>query len=768
MPTRDASQLAAGPVLPQSTRDLLGEIRVEDRHAGLQLDKLSSAGVQENQRAALEAVTGTRRDEPLLRTLIERRNIMLDALGAARLPMTTRGPLTLHLSRSGALENAGIALHPVYGFVYLPGSSVKGLIRSWAETVWAPAQDDKEKAWRQIEEAFGWSPGSERHKRGWRPNTVASPEGAAVGRLIFHDAYPLHWPRLTLDVINNHHLKYYAGEDDPGDWEDPILVYFLAVGADEQFEFALSDRNRGGDDLLETSSGWLRDALTVEGAGAKTAAGYGRFKLTEGNQKATIPPQVKVFADNLWLSTPAFLAGANQKREDCDLRPATLRGLLRWWWRTMHAGHLDRASLKRLETAVWGDAQSGSPVRIAVDFIEGGGLQQHPDKRDRQFQQEHSLRRPDSRQKVTQGLFYASYGMAEDKERDRWRWFRPAGSCWRVTLTVKPGWLATESGRSVRLSPDRLLEQATAALWLLTQFGGAGSRSRKGFGSFDDISLQAIDSKDDCIKAAARFREDCKLNAHQGRPAQAPALEEALTLEESTAWCDAWYALDQIGMVLQLFTKSLDAKERVALGLPRRVGRGRDGRSLRGAGGIDRHATPALWSLATRQDGTLLVRLIAFPAARLPDKAASKAILQKLIDFASQKLRRQAGQSPSTGGRGGRGSSSTGRTAPKPPQGSPQADLPKPNERVEAELLEEKTKKGGWKAKHVNSGLQGPIQDTGNVPADAKPGQRVELTVASTSSTGMQFKWVPPPPPKKKPDQGSGSESRKKQRGDYR
>ena len=56
---------------------------------------------------------------------------MLDALGAARLPMATCGSLTLHLSRSGALENAGIALQPVYGFVYLPGSIIKGLVRSW-------------------------------------------------------------------------------------------------------------------------------------------------------------------------------------------------------------------------------------------------------------------------------------------------------------------------------------------------------------------------------------------------------------------------------------------------------------------------------------------------------------------------------------------------------------------------------------------------------------------------------------------------------------
>ena len=82
---------------------------------------------------------------------------------------------------------------------------------------------------------------------------------------------------------------------------------------------------------------------------------------------------------------------------------------------------------------------------------------------------------------------------------------------------------------------------------------------------------------------------------------------------------------------------------------------------------------------------------------------------------------------------------------------SPQQDPPKPRhteirdkpgDRVQAELVEEKTRKGGWKARHLESGLQGPIQDTRNVAADAKPGQQVELTVASVSSREMAFKWA--------------------------
>jgi CRISPR-associated protein Cmr6 len=718
----------------------LDKVDISERHPGLQLNKLSSVGDMEVQQDALKKVVSSYRAEPLLDSLFTRRATTLDALDAQRLLMATRGSLTLHLSRLGALENAGIALHPVYGFVYLPGSGIKGLVRAYAETVWAPDQADSETAWRQIEKAFGWSPGSERHKRGWRPNSVEAQEGAVAGRLVFHDAWPTRWPSLIVDVVNNHHPGYYDGKDDPGDWEDPIPVYFLAVGPGNRFDFAISDRKHGDSELLKLACGWLRDALTIEGAGAKTAAGYGRFKPVE-EELASIPKTLTNATYKLRLASPAFLAGANQKQEDCDLRPATLRGLLRWWWRTMHAGHLDCKTLKQLETAVWGDAESGSPVRIAVDFVKGGQPEKY-NKNDMQFQ---NLPRPERGQKVTQGLFYVSYGMAEDKDRNRWRWFRPAGSCWRVTLTARNGRF-----QDVRLQSDVLIEQASAALWLLTQFGGVGSRSRKGFGSFDDIEVEGIGSTEACIASAKRFRELCKLDEQQGQIAKAPALEEALKLklimEQDTVWADPWYALDQTGMVLQLFTKDLDAEKRVALGLPRRVGRGRD--ALHAQKG-DRHASPALWSLTTRQDGQLTVRLIAFPAACLPDKAESKETLQKLKEFARLQLRQQAEQTSRPtgqtdgrrGGRPARQRDTAMGAAFKTALVSKAQSLPKANDRVQAELLEEKTRRGGWKAKHLDSGLQGPIQNTRDVPADAEPGQHVELTVAYVRSPEMAFKW---------------------------
>ena len=55
-----------------------------------------------------------------------RRSRMLVACSATRFKATTVGPLTLHLARASGLENAGIHLHPIYGFASLPSSGLKG------------------------------------------------------------------------------------------------------------------------------------------------------------------------------------------------------------------------------------------------------------------------------------------------------------------------------------------------------------------------------------------------------------------------------------------------------------------------------------------------------------------------------------------------------------------------------------------------------------------------------------------------------------------
>ncbi len=703
----------------------------------------------------------------MLKELHRRRDEALHSLEATRFRATTAGPLTLHLARASALENAGIHLHPLYGFCCLPASGIKGMARAWAETVWLADQEDRTRAWRLVRQAFGWSPGSERGKTR-RPRNVEEADDARAGDVVFHDAWPIQWPRLEVDITNNHHPAYYEGDDEPGDWEDPRPVSFLAVPAGVEFDFAVSGRRAGGRDdgeLLELARDWIAGALCHAGAGAKTNAGYGRFRLVDWPRDLPEPPRPRQArtssAHRLTLATPAFLAGARQAEADCVLRPATVRGLLRWWWRTMHSGHLARADLRRLEAAVWGSAETGGALALTVGegqnatpkfFNVKQGYQIKPE-----FAQEHGIQRPVK--KTIQGLFYASYGMDEKGKR---RWYVDSGASWTVTLTARDTVLQAAKGKdNVRLSARQVLRQGEAALWLLCQLGGVGSKARKGFGSFRDLPMDDIKDIEACKSEAQALREESGL--HRGRCADAPQLERMMPLERTTEWTDAWFAVDKVGEIYQAVVKSFGGGEdtsksdRLALGLPRRLGK--PPRPLQ-AGRIKRHSSPIHWSLSRKDDGKFLVRFTAFPAPRLPEAKNSQRVLEIARKQAEQALNRQAGTKPRekpAGTRSGSPHSGRGRRAagPAPPANPafhtprPTGEgLPRPGERVDCVLLEEKTKKGGWKAKHVASGTLGPIQNSADVPENAQPGQTVLLVVQYARPGDAAFRWPPPNDPK--------------------
>jgi CRISPR-associated protein Cmr6 len=681
--------------LPESTRNAVANLAVDRRHPGLQLDKFSPPGNQKAQKAALDDVLKCKGDEALLNDLRARRCEPLTRASALSWSATTAGTLTLHLSRASALENAGICLHPLYGFVYLPSSGLKGMACAYAETVWLASKPeaDREAARADFDRVFGRAPkGKDR---------------GSAGSVIFHDAWPETLPKLIVDIVNNHHKKYYRGEDAPGDWENPEPSYFLAIPADVAFSFALSPRRAGADADLALARGWLNGALCHLGAGAKTAAGYGAFRLAGGQPPS--PKQVvsdtskwAEWSGTLELVTPAFLAGANQQAEDCDLRPATLRGLLRWWWRTMHAGHVDVDTLRALEAAVWGNTKAGSPVRIELEPISAPIPVQYAFKErsrpTKAFKDEHDLKEPPNNE-TTQGVFYASYGMDEmNRGRRLSRWFKPEGATWKVRLKARPSDYANELNivEVKNLSADLLLQQAAASLWLLCHFGGVGSKSRKGFGSLNCIgeTSQALfpnwnssenPSRTTFKEVSAAFRRRCGLREDEEIEADTPTLDAIVELEVRTAWKDPWFALDQLGYATQAFAqlhKHRDCK--IALGLPRKIhGPKDDGPITKKDGtpvqdpntwqppvwlGADhpkrgarqlmdmRDATPVHFHLDKSADGALLLRAAAFPSPYLPDGTTNQAILSELLDRLRKDLSARANEtgSPSSTSAGAR------------------------------------------------------------------------------------------------------------------
>ena len=99
---------------------------------------------------------------------------------------------------------------------------------------------------------------------------------------------------------------------------------------------------------------------------------------------------------------------------------------------------------------------------------------------------------------------------------------------------------------------------------------------------------------------------------------------------------------------------------------------------------------------------------------------------------------------------GGKTTSGYGRLKVPPPPPPPPTPAPykgKASDVVKAILLEEKTKKGGWRAQIKGHSQAGPIQNSDQVPTDAKPGDTVELVLASIKDSEAAFKW--PQLPKK-------------------
>ena len=727
-------------ILPSGVTAMLDEVDDSLRHPGLQLDKFSPPGKQERQRQSVEKVCEAAGDPDLLSVLSKRREDMLTTVGAKRFHATTTGPLTLHLARASGLENAGIHLHPVYGFACLSGSGLKGMSRSYAETVWLKDQGDQVAAWNDIRAVFGWAVRSEEGKR-WKPESVDDLEGSNTGSVVFHDAWPVNWPRLAPDIVNNHHKRYYEGEDHPIDWEEPEMAFFLSIVAGTTFDFALSPRTTDSGDgsrAVVLAREWLQAALVHEGAGAKTNAGYGRFRLTDRPNPMTPNAARRTSSHTLELATPAFLAGAQQQKEDCDLRPATLRGLLRWWWRTMHAAHMSREDLRRLETAVWGDAESGAALALFVK-AETAIDSQMFDKGS--IAKRHSV--PDSH-----GLRYLAYGMDETKQGKRHqRWYVNPGIRWTLTLSAREGRFP-EGGPSIEAADT--LRQGQTALWLLCHYGGVGSKARNGLGSFSDVEVDGIETLDDCKEIAAQFRRTADLSGHVRLPAKSSSLDDMLVLSIDTPWRDPWFALDQLGSVMQSFARKNRHDERkAALGLPRKIhGPQNDPmehqdreshqrpRNL-SVSGHDRYASPVHYHIAPRTDGALTARMTVFPTPNLPDINTSRDVLKALGDHLQSELE----------GRANRGMKSPARYVSPAPVGDrlrATSSLPSPGDRIQAVLLEERTRKDKWRAKHEPSGLEGPIQNSGHVPDTAAPGQHVGLIVASANRKEMAFSWPTP------------------------
>lgn len=236
--------------VPADTRAALEKFRTDGkqcRNFGLLFDRyigyLTGWQLDKAKKPALEQIRDTHVENELLDAYKVRwRKTVADAKILEAQP-TWR--FITGLGRKGPLE-VGFTFHPLYGLPFIPGSGLKGMTRAYAELVKHALPDE-------LARVFG------------------SPDQR--GDAIFFDAIPAAPPTLELDVMNPHYPKYYQGDEPPANWQSPQPVFFLTLGANNKFWFAVGGAEK------EIAAEWLREALVDLGAGAKTSAGYGYWQV---------------------------------------------------------------------------------------------------------------------------------------------------------------------------------------------------------------------------------------------------------------------------------------------------------------------------------------------------------------------------------------------------------------------------------------------------------------------------------------------------------
>jgi len=193
---------------------------------------------------------------------------LLQAQGATLLVLELQSPFVTGLGLPHPVEN-GLLFHHTLGCPYLPGSSVKGLLRHY------------------LHEEEGWSADALARWFGEAPRGSAG----GIGGLAFGDAVPLAPVQAYVDVVTPHVDDWLTTTAPwsaaPGDWLDPVPIPFLAIMPGQRFAFPILHAHRArlrrGPAAIDlaTVAAELQCALDWFGAGAKTASGFGRFGVGE-------------------------------------------------------------------------------------------------------------------------------------------------------------------------------------------------------------------------------------------------------------------------------------------------------------------------------------------------------------------------------------------------------------------------------------------------------------------------------------------------------
>lgn len=149
--------------------------------------------------------------------------------------------------------------------------------------------------------------------------------------------------------------------------------------------------------------------------------------------------------------TPLVIAGADQYHiKNEGIRPPTLKGLMRWWFRAVMGGYVSSMKhLRELEGDVFGNTEQKSAVNVMSEPISNSLSRSKASELD-----------------LGRGVRYLWFSITFGKREERSLY--EEGSTFRISLS------------SFKEQPFKIAQDS---LWLLLYLGGVGTRSRRGLGN---------------------------------------------------------------------------------------------------------------------------------------------------------------------------------------------------------------------------------------------------------------------------------------------
>jgi len=171
--------------------------------------------------------------------------------------------------------------------------------------------------------------------------------------------------------------------------------------------------------------------------------------------------------------TPMFVAGANQTK--AELRAASIKGLLRFWWRALQA-EADLNKLREKEAIIFGSSEEGvGGSSFSLRIITKDNLK--PIKNKFPSNPQHQVRVEGKTFKINilEYLAYGTYEYIPKQGNVFVREYYPEKTKFDIVLNF-----TDEKGKN----------EVLKAFYVWCIFGGVGSRSRNGFGSINVINME--------------------------------------------------------------------------------------------------------------------------------------------------------------------------------------------------------------------------------------------------------------------------------------